>query len=132
MATDTQPPNPCDSGQSPTAPSTQALPTLRTLLRIAFRMPAAARILVGSGVNARTVGPLLSELLPCGLREVHLSGGGWVSSAMEFRKECMGMGIGGDGEWGVWRTDEEKIREVRRIVNVAWEQYIEQKDRAGG
>ncbi|KAI0800555.1 copper homeostasis CutC domain-containing protein [Fomes fomentarius] len=119
------------SGQSPTAPSTQALPKLRTLIRIASRMPAAARILVGSGVNARTVGPLLGELLPCGLREVHLSGGGWVSSAMEFRREGMGMGVGGDGEWGVWRTDEEKMREVRGLVDAAWERCLEQKDRAG-
>ena len=115
------------SGQAPTASSPDALPRLRTLIRTASRMPSAARILVGSGVNARTVGLLLNELLPCGLREVHLSGGGWVPSEMEFRREGLGMGVGGDGEWGVWRTDEDKVREVRGLVDAAWEEYLEKR-----
>lgn len=115
------------SGQAPTAPSSDALPTLRTLIRTASRMPSAARILVGSGINTRTVGPLLSELLPCGLREVHLSGGGWTSSEMTFRREGMGMGIGGDGEWGVWRTDKQRIREVRGLVDAAWNEFVRQQ-----
>ena len=65
-------------------------------------MPASATILVGSGINPRTVGPLLNELLPCGLREVHLSGGGWTPSNTEFRRKGMDMGVGGDGEWAIW------------------------------
>ncbi|RPD57076.1 hypothetical protein L227DRAFT_578265 [Lentinus tigrinus ALCF2SS1-6] len=113
------------SGQAPTAPSPAALPMLRTLIRTASRMRSSANILVGSGVNARTIGPLLSELLPCGLREVHLSGGGWMPSEMEFRREGFGMGVGGDGEWGIWRTDEEKIREVRGLVDGAWTKFVE-------
>ena len=88
-------------------------------------MPASAKILVGSGVNGRTIGPLLEELLPCGLCEVHLSGGGWVASEMEFRRPEMGMGVGGDGEWGIWRTSEERVREVRRIVDATWERFVE-------
>lgn len=88
-------------------------------------MPASATILVGSGVNARTIGPLLEELLPCGLREVHLSGGGWVASEMGFRRPGLGMGIGGDGEWGVWRTSEERIREVRTLADAAWKDFEE-------
>ena len=87
-------------------------------------MPASATILVGSGVNPRTIGPLLQELLPCGLREVHLSGGGWIASEMEFRREGMGMGIGGDGEWGIWRTDEDRVRDVRRQVDQAWKEFV--------
>ena len=86
-------------------------------------MPASAAVLVGSGVNPRTVGPLLAELLPCGLREVHLSGGSWLPGEMEFRREGMGMGVGVDGEWGVWRTSEESVRDVRRQVDQAWEEY---------
>ncbi|KAI0720042.1 copper homeostasis CutC domain-containing protein [Cerioporus squamosus] len=113
------------SGQAPTAPSPAALPMLRTLIRTASRMPSAAKILVGSGINAHTIAPLLRELLPCGLREVHLSGGGWVPSEMEFRREGFGMGVGGDGEWGIWRTDEEKIREVTRLVDNAWKEFVE-------
>ncbi|EIW64169.1 uncharacterized protein TRAVEDRAFT_100761, partial [Trametes versicolor FP-101664 SS1] len=98
------------SGQAPSAPFPSALPTLRTLLRDASRMPSSAKVLVGSGINAHTVDPLLKELLPCGLREVHLSGGGWVPSEMEFQREGMGMGVGGEGEWGLWRTSEDKVR----------------------
>ncbi|RDX51132.1 hypothetical protein OH76DRAFT_1347715, partial [Lentinus brumalis] len=115
------------SGHAPTASSPAALPMLRTLIRTASRMPSAARILVGSGINARTIGPLLRELLPCGLREVHLSGGGWVPSEMEFRREGLGMGVGGEGEWGIWRTDEEKIREVTRLVDEAWKEFVERE-----
>ncbi|PIL31351.1 hypothetical protein GSI_06049 [Ganoderma sinense ZZ0214-1] len=118
------------SGQSPTTASTGALPQLRTLVRTAAHMPASATILVGSGVNARTIGPLLEELLPHGLREVHLSGGAWVASEMEFRRPGMGMGVGGDGEWGVWRTSEERVREVRTLADVAWTEFREKsKDR---
>lgn len=117
----------CNSGHAPTASSPAALPMLRTLIRTASRMPSAARILVGSGINARTIGPLLRELLPCGLREVHLSGGGWVPSEMEFRREGLGMGVGGEGEWGIWRTDEEKIREVTRLVDEAWKEFVERE-----
>ncbi|KAI0756343.1 copper homeostasis CutC domain-containing protein [Daedaleopsis nitida] len=120
------------SGQAPTAPDPDALPTLRTLIRTASRMPAAARILVGSGVNVGTVDLLMGELLPCGLREIHLSGGGWVPSEMAFRRGGMGMGVEGAGEWGIWRTDEEKIRKVRYIVDDCWKGYAANTGRTGG
>ncbi|KAI0640074.1 copper homeostasis CutC domain-containing protein [Trametes polyzona] len=113
------------SGQVPSAPSPSALPRLRTLLRTVSRMPSSAKILVGSGINAHTVGPLLAELLPCGLREVHLSAGGWIPSEMEFRREDMGMGVGGEGEWSVWRTSEDKVRAVRELVDKAWLDFVE-------
>ncbi|KAI0673787.1 copper homeostasis CutC domain-containing protein [Trametes maxima] len=115
------------SGQAPSASSSSALPTLRTLLRTASRMPSAAKVLVGSGVNAHTVGCLLTELLPCGLREVHLSAGGWVPSEMEFRRDGMGMGVGGEGEWGVWRTGEDRVRAVRELVDKAWSEFLEKE-----
>ncbi|KAM5535860.1 hypothetical protein V8D89_010478 [Ganoderma adspersum] len=116
------------SGQAPTVASPAALPKLRTLVRTTSHMPASPTILVGSGVNARTIGPLLEKLLPCGLREVHLSGGAWVSSEMEFRRPDLGMGVGGDGEWGVWRTNEERIREVRALADVAWTEFREKAE----
>ncbi|KAI0828852.1 copper homeostasis CutC domain-containing protein [Trametes gibbosa] len=116
------------SGQAPSAPLPSALPALRTLLRNASRMPSSAKVLVGSGVNAHTVDLLLAELLPCGLHEVHLSGGSWVPSEMEFRREGMGMGVGGDGEWGIWRTNEEKVRAVREIVDKAWSDFVERQE----
>ena len=65
----------------------------------------------------------MNELLPCGLREVHLSGGGWTPSNTEFRRKGMGMGVGEDGEWAVWRTSEDNVRAVREAVDHAWEGY---------
>ena len=76
----------------------------------------------GAGINARTIQPVLAALLPLGVRAVHLSGGGWVDGAAgRHRPEGMGMGVGGEGEWGVWKTNEEVIREVRRLVDEEWE-----------
>ena len=70
----------------------------------------------GSGVNLNTIETILSELLPYGLTNVHLSGGGWFESRMHFRKYDMGMGVN-NGEWGVWMTDEGVIREIRQKVD---------------
>ncbi|EED79686.1 predicted protein [Postia placenta Mad-698-R] len=115
------------SGHKPAAPS--ALPALRDLLQKAAEpthpTPASTpAILVGSGINPATVRPVLDALLPHGLREIHLSGGSWVPGEMQYRPPGMGMGVGGDGEWGIWRTSEERVREVRRIADLAWEEYI--------
>ncbi|KAF5352725.1 hypothetical protein D9756_005879 [Leucocoprinus leucothites] len=75
-------------------------------------------ILPGSGINAKTAPEVLARLLPLGLREIHLSGGQWVSNGMSFRRPNMGMGLGGESDWGVWRAQADKVREVRRIVDV--------------
>lgn len=79
--------------------------------------PWTLGLLPGSGVNASTVRSVLEALLPYGLQEIHLSGGVWEDGGMKHRPEGMGMGIGGRGDWGVWKTDEQKIREVRLIVD---------------
>ena len=36
----------------------------------------------------------------------------------------MGMGIGGNGEWGIWRTDEDRVRDVRKQVDEAWKEFV--------
>jgi copper homeostasis protein len=82
--------------------------------------------LPGSGINAETVGPLLDHLLPYGLKEIHLSAGAWIDNGAEYRKEGFGMGVG-EGEWGVWRTDEEKVREVKRIVEEKTRMFEDQQ-----
>jgi copper homeostasis protein len=76
-------------------------------------------ILPGAGVNGRTIEPLLSALRQHGLSEVHMSGGRWIDSEMQHRKEGMGMGVGGDGEWGIWRTEEQAVRAVRDALDAA-------------
>lgn len=42
---------------------------------------------------------------------------------MDFRRPGLGMGVGGDGEWGIWRTSEEHIREVRLLADAAWKEF---------
>lgn len=88
-------------------------------------------VLPGSGINPTTVGPLVEELLPYGLEEIHLSAGGWVASAMEYRHEGMGMGVGGEGEWGIWRTNKETVREVRAIVDSIQRQFQQSQVESG-
>ena len=93
---------------------------LQKLLREAKR---TVNILPGSGINADTVSTLLDGLLPYGLREIHLSAGAWLPGEATFRREGMGMGVGGDGEWGIWRASEDVVRAVRRIADDRWEVY---------
>ncbi|KAI0695605.1 copper homeostasis CutC domain-containing protein [Cytidiella melzeri] len=103
------------------------LPTSLEILKDLLESASAAEngqkltILPGSGINAGTVQEVLSALLPHGLTEIHLSAGAWVPSAMRFRRERMGMGVGGAGEWGIWRTSESAVRSVREIVDEALE-----------
>jgi len=67
----------------------------------------------GSGINGKTV----DSLVPLRLSEIHLSGGDWIEGEMIFRREGMGMGVGGKGEWGVFVTNEEKVKEVKAKVD---------------
>ncbi|CAL1694419.1 unnamed protein product [Somion occarium] len=107
------------SGHQKTAP--EASLAIRGLLQHASTLNREREIpltiLPGSGINPTTVCPLLKELLPIGLREIHLSAGNWVPTEMRYRRNGMGMGVGGEGEWGIWKTKEEKVREVRAIVD---------------
>ncbi|KAF7302756.1 Stearoyl-CoA desaturase [Mycena chlorophos] len=103
------------SGHRPAAP--HGLETLQALCRHerehAVRS-AGLSIMPGSGLNAQTAGVVLDALLPLGIVEIHLSGGGFVPSAMEFRpKDSEEMGMGG---WEVWVTSQDKVASVRRLV----------------
>lgn len=85
--------------------------------------PWGLTILPGSGINPATVGPILDVLLPLGLQEIHLSGSRWIDGGMSFRRQGMGMGIGGEGEWGIWIVDGEKISEVREIADKYYDSH---------
>lgn len=56
---------------------------------------------------------------------------------MLYRPEGMNMGVnvtsgtvGTSSEWGVWKTDVDKVQAVRRIVDRVWNEYtaIDVKD----
>jgi hypothetical protein len=66
--------------------------------------------------NGQNVTQVLEALVPLGLKEIHLSGGMWVESAASFRREGMRMGVG-QNEWSVWRTQADKVREVRYALD---------------
>lgn len=107
------------SGQGPTAPA--SLDTIAALLSNNASMAEAhgrspITIMPGSGINLSTLSAVLDALLPLGLEEIHMSAGRWMDNVETFRREGMGMGVGGQGEWGVWRTDESVVREVKRIA----------------
>ncbi|KAJ7040290.1 copper homeostasis protein cutC [Mycena alexandri] len=120
------------SGHAQTA--LEALDTLESLCvktqQLAKELPWVLNVLPGSGINSDSVGPLLDALLPQGLMELHLSGGGWEESAMVHRKDGLGMGVGA-GEWGVWVTSEAKVRAVRRFADAVWKEYAGSMEEAG-
>ncbi|KAJ7897201.1 copper homeostasis CutC domain-containing protein [Mycena olivaceomarginata] len=112
------------SGHGPTA--LESLETLEVLCektqKLAQELPWVLNILPGSGINSDTVGPILDSLLPRGLMELHLSGGGWEESGMVHRHHGLGMGVG-ESEWSVWVTSEAKVRSVRRFADAIWKEY---------
>jgi len=79
----------------------------------------APTILPGSGINPMTVDTVLITLLPYGLQEIHMSGGKWEDGSMSHRPEGMGMGVESpwESQWGVWRSQECNVREVRLIAD---------------
>ncbi|KAJ7070727.1 copper homeostasis CutC domain-containing protein [Mycena amicta] len=102
------------SGHGQTAP--EALDALKSLCRLTT---GGLSILPGSGINSETVRPVLDALLPLGIKELHLSGGGWVGGGMLYRRDNMGMGSG-ESEWSIWVTSEAKVRNVRHVADEVW------------
>lgn len=49
-------------------------------------------------------------------RAYHMSGKKVLDSAMEYRKEEVRMGLGGIGEYGIWRTDGEAVLQARKVL----------------
>jgi len=113
------------SGQSRSA--LQGLPILKKLFKERNMLVEdvwGLTIMPGSGINGKTLPPLLEALLPTGLREIHLSGGKWVMSDMASKRDDMGMGVDRDTEWGVWRTQEDQVRRVRELCDRMWAEYV--------
>lgn len=71
----------------------------------------------GSGIRADTAKGLLEPLVKYGLQEVHMSGGSWVPGEMVYRREGLGMGVGGPSEWGIFRTNKEEIEGVKELID---------------
>ncbi|KAI9438441.1 copper homeostasis CutC domain-containing protein [Lactarius psammicola] len=102
------------SGQSISAPS--GLHILQELLQRS-QTSGGPIILPGAGINPASIRNVLDNLLPYGLREVHMSGGRWTESEMVHQPEGMGMGASVQNDWGIWLTDGNTVREVRGIAD---------------
>lgn len=77
---------------------------------------AAGRIdiLAGAGIDAGAI----RELAPyTGITSFHMSGKVTLESSMEYRKEGVNMGLPSLSEFEIWRTDEEKIRCARAVLD---------------
>lgn len=81
-----------------------------------LKMRAAGRIdiMAGAGVDAGVI----RELAPyTGITSFHMSGKVTLESGMEYRKENVNMGLPSLSEFEIWRTDEEKIRCARAVLD---------------
>ncbi|KAH9923630.1 copper homeostasis CutC domain-containing protein, partial [Fomitopsis serialis] len=122
------------SGHEPKCTSPAALANLSSLFRAMHEDEPQHQphtlyrfnILPGSGVSPHTVRSVLLELLPLGLNQIHMSGGRWVPGEAQYRKDGMGMGVG-EGEWAVWRTNEEYVREVVEIISATCREFVQQR-----
>ncbi len=84
------------------------------LKELAAREEGSLTIQAGSGVDAAVI----RELQPLtGIRAFHMSGKKLVDSLMGFRKKDVSMGLPLFSEYEIYRTDPEKIREARRVLD---------------
>ncbi|KZV71013.1 hypothetical protein PENSPDRAFT_426348 [Peniophora sp. CONT] len=98
---------------------TNSFDVIVKLLEVSASNESGPTILPGAGINAKTISSVLTDLLPHGLTEVHLSGGKWRKGIMAHRHDGLGMGAGGGHDWDVWRTEEAAVRAVREAVDAA-------------
>lgn len=70
-------------------------------------------IQIGSGVDAAAI----RELQPyTGAHAFHMTGKVVLESTMQYRKEGVNMGLPSLSEFEIFRTDAEKIREARKVL----------------
>lgn len=81
---------------------------------------SAGRIVIqaGSGVDAQAIRELYEKT---GVRAYHMSGKTTLDSPMIYRKGGVHMGLSSLSEYEIWRTDEQKIRKAREVL----ERYAE-------
>lgn len=71
-------------------------------------------ILAGSGVDAGVIRKMLDTTDAVSF---HMSGKCVLESGMRYRKEGVPMGIEGFSEFQIFRTDEAKVKEARRVLD---------------
>jgi copper homeostasis protein CutC len=87
-------------------------------------------IMPGSGINARTAVDLIKRVRQVWIiKELHMSGGGFVAgnTLVDGRRGGMNMGAPGDNEWNIWKTDETRVRETWESINNSLDDENEHK-----
>ena len=83
------------------------------LKQLVSRENGQITIQVGAGVDARTI----REIQPyTGARAFHMSGKEILESPMVYRKEGVSMGLPSFSEFEIFRTQEENIRQARKVL----------------
>lgn len=87
---------------------------VKLLKELAAREEGKITIQAGSGVDAAVI----RELQPLtGIRAFHMSGKRALDSSMIFRRRDVNMGLPAFSEYEIFRTDPEKVREARRVLD---------------
>lgn len=73
-------------------------------------------ILAGAGISAETIEKLIPYTKACAY---HMSGKIVTDSRMKFRREGVPMGIPGFGEFEIWQTSADKVREASEVLKRA-------------
>ncbi len=71
-------------------------------------------IMAGGGVNAEVIKRFLSETA---VTSFHMSGKTVIESGMRFRRSGISMGIPGMDEYEIFMTDEDLIRQAKKITD---------------
>lgn len=72
-------------------------------------------IMAGSGIEA---GNIKNIYLETGIKSYHMSGKISVSSAMKFKNQDINMGSSYNNEYEILRTDERKVYEARKVLDI--------------
>lgn len=96
------------SGQKASAWEGRAL-----LAELTEKAEGKIEILAGAGIGPGSIADLAAFT---GVRSFHMSGKTVKESRMQFRREGVPMGLPGLGEYEIWQTAEENVREASRIL----------------
>lgn len=91
----------------------EGLPLLQKLAKLSADHGPA--IMAGGSVNAGTVRELIART---NIHTFHMSGKTVLESGMTFRNPAVSMGLPGISEYQIWRTDEEAVKAVSRLLKL--------------
>lgn len=97
------------SGQAPSC-----LEGIELLTELDRAAAGAITILAGAGIQAAAVKTLLEKTA---LHAFHMSGKEVLPSGMQYHNPRVSMGLPGFSEYELWRTDPDRIRAVRKLLD---------------